>query len=143
MASEPATRLAGLATLLTALVFWALAGSRTLRNKGGSPESESSPAEATCPETASSLPPPATRSNEAGPSGIGLTAIDPGFTAREEEIMQLAINGYGNRQIAERLEIQEVTVRFHLRNIYKKTGLQNRKGLMALAGQLEWNRGSS
>ena len=53
------------------------------------------------------------------------------FTARENEILNLLRAGASNREIAENLNIQEVTVRFHLRNLYQKTGLATRDELIA------------
>jgi DNA-binding NarL/FixJ family response regulator len=54
------------------------------------------------------------------------------FTAREREILSLIRQGLNNREIAETLHVQEVTVRFHLRNLYQKTGLTEREQLAAL-----------
>ncbi|SBW10611.1 membrane hypothetical protein [uncultured delta proteobacterium] len=54
------------------------------------------------------------------------------FTARERELLSLIRQGLNNREIAETLHVQEVTVRFHLRNLYQKTGLSEREELAAV-----------
>ena len=54
------------------------------------------------------------------------------FTAREREILGLIRQGLNNRKIAEILRVQDVTVRFHLRNLYQKTGRNEREELAAL-----------
>ena len=54
------------------------------------------------------------------------------FTAREGEILSLIRQGLNNREIAKALHVQEVTVRFHLRNLYQKAGLTEREQLAAL-----------
>lgn len=54
------------------------------------------------------------------------------FTARENEILNLVQKKYSNRDIAHNLNIQEGSVRYHLRNIYKKTGLKNRNDLIMM-----------
>ncbi|MBI4743730.1 MAG: response regulator transcription factor [Actinobacteria bacterium] len=42
------------------------------------------------------------------------------FTLREKEILDLLAKGFGNRRIANRLEISEKTVKNHVSSIYKK-----------------------
>lgn len=64
------------------------------------------------------------------------------LTARELEILQLVASGATNGVIAGRLWVTEQTVKFHLRNVYRKLGVANRteashfahlKGLVGLA----------
>ncbi len=55
-----------------------------------------------------------------------------GLTPREREVAFLALQGLGNRHIARRLGTADVTVNFHLRNVYEKTGTQGRVELIAL-----------
>ncbi len=52
-----------------------------------------------------------------------------GLSAREQEIFSLIIQGMSNAEIATALYITESTVKFHARNIFKKTGLGNRSEL--------------
>lgn len=53
------------------------------------------------------------------------------LTAREREVFELLIAGLSNEQIAEKLFVSLPTVRSHLRNIYRKTGFENRRALLA------------
>ena len=54
------------------------------------------------------------------------------LTEREHEVMLLIINGRTNREIAEKLSIVERTVKYHVGNIYAKTGVSNRTELANL-----------
>jgi len=56
-------------------------------------------------------------------------------TAREEEILNLVVEGLGNKEIAQRLCISESTVRNHLHNILEKLQLQNRVQLAIYASR--------
>ena len=48
------------------------------------------------------------------------------LTAREREIMQCLARGESNKEIARRLDVAESTVKIHVQNIMKKTGLTSR-----------------
>jgi DNA-binding NarL/FixJ family response regulator len=48
------------------------------------------------------------------------------LTRREYAVLDLLAAGLTNAQIAERLSIQESTVKFHLQNIFQKLGVTNR-----------------
>jgi DNA-binding NarL/FixJ family response regulator len=48
------------------------------------------------------------------------------LSVRESEVLDLAAAGLSNKEIAERLVISPNTVKFHLREIYKKLGVRNR-----------------
>ena len=52
---------------------------------------------------------------------------------REVEVLQLLAAGQRNRGIAAKLHISENTVKFHLRNLYRKIGASSRTEAMALA----------
>lgn len=52
------------------------------------------------------------------------------LSVREQEVLQLAITGLGNRAIASRLEISENTVRHHLKRIYLAYCVHNRAQLV-------------
>lgn len=45
---------------------------------------------------------------------------------REREVLRLIAEGNSNKQISKELYIAEVTVRFHIRNIYDKIGVRTR-----------------
>jgi DNA-binding NarL/FixJ family response regulator len=48
------------------------------------------------------------------------------LSVREREVLELAVGGMRNREIAERLMISSNTVKFHLRAIYSHLGVHNR-----------------
>lgn len=52
------------------------------------------------------------------------------LSAREQEIFSLIIQGMSNMEIANALYITESTVKFHVGNIFKKTGLGSRLDLI-------------
>ena len=48
------------------------------------------------------------------------------FTKREEEVIELLIQGYNNNEISEKLMITNHTTKAHLATIYQKLGVSNR-----------------
>lgn len=56
-----------------------------------------------------------------------------GLTQRESEVLALLVGGHSNRAIAGRLVISEDTVKTHIRGLYRKLGVQERGGAIALA----------
>ena len=52
------------------------------------------------------------------------------MTAREFQISQLVCQGFNNELIAEKLNIQQGTVKTHIRNIYRKTWVNNKIALL-------------
>src|SRR5262245_2197284 len=48
------------------------------------------------------------------------------LTSRETEVLQLLAEGFANREIANRLEISEHTIKFHIRSILGKLGAATR-----------------
>jgi DNA-binding NarL/FixJ family response regulator len=51
---------------------------------------------------------------------------DPVISAREEEVLQLIVDGCGTQEIAERLFISQKTVKNHLASIYEKLDARDR-----------------
>jgi DNA-binding NarL/FixJ family response regulator len=56
-----------------------------------------------------------------------------GLSAKEVEVLSELAKGKSNRQIAETLWLSEQTVKFHLRNVYRKLGVANRTEALRLA----------
>ena len=57
------------------------------------------------------------------------------LTAREIDIVSRIVEGYTNREIAQKLAISEQTVKHHLTSIYGKVGVSNRLELAMFAMQ--------
>ncbi len=55
------------------------------------------------------------------------------LTPRELEVLQLAAQGYGGREIAEKLVVSHATVRTHFEHIYEKYGVSDRASAVAQA----------
>ena len=64
----------------------------------------------------------------------------PAISEREFEVLYLVADGLNNREIGERLNISESTVKNHLRNILEKLQLRNRAQLVAYAYERGWLR---
>jgi PAS domain S-box-containing protein len=50
----------------------------------------------------------------------------PELTQREEDVAKLVVKGYSNKEISGKLFISEKTVKAHLRNLFKKFGVNRR-----------------
>jgi two-component system nitrate/nitrite response regulator NarL len=50
----------------------------------------------------------------------------PGLTPRESEVLALLAAGRANKEIGRALDLQEITVKLHVRNIFRKLGVRNR-----------------
>lgn len=53
------------------------------------------------------------------------------LTAQQEKVFRQLVSGQSYRDIAERLDISESTVKYHARRIYKSMGVTNRAELAA------------
>lgn len=62
---------------------------------------------------------------------------DPALTRRELEVLRMARDGVGNKEIARDLWITEQTVKFHLSNVYRKLGVSNRTRASRVAERLD------
>jgi two-component system, NarL family, nitrate/nitrite response regulator NarL len=58
------------------------------------------------------------------------------LTPREADILRLLIDGKTNKEIGNTLNLNEVTVKGHLRNAYKKIGASNRADAVRIALQV-------
>jgi DNA-binding NarL/FixJ family response regulator len=73
-----------------------------------------------------------TTQDAAGPPRSALAGL---LTAREIEVAQLAALGLSNKAIARRLALSDGTVKIHIYNVFRKTGLHNRTELATLVNQ--------
>jgi DNA-binding NarL/FixJ family response regulator len=60
------------------------------------------------------------------------------LTAREREVLKLLVAGLTNKEIGKKLGIQEVTVKLHLRGIFRKFSVSNRTQALRIAIQNGW-----
>ena len=58
------------------------------------------------------------------------------LTPRETEVVSHLVQGLSNKEIARRLSIEEVTVRLHLRGVYRKLEARNRVQAVTIAVEL-------
>jgi DNA-binding NarL/FixJ family response regulator len=68
---------------------------------------------------------------ETGPA----SHLPDGLTAREAEVLGLIAQGFSNRQIAERLFVNESTVKSHINHLFAKTGVHDRAQAVTYAFQ--------
>ncbi len=61
------------------------------------------------------------------------TSIEDPLSEREFEILSLALTDVSNSEIAEKTFVSVNTVKYHLKNIYEKLGVSNRKEAMQFA----------
>lgn len=66
---------------------------------------------------------------DAPPQGSILATL----SAREKQVLNLLVEGQTNKEIARVLEIQEITVKVHVRNVYRKIGAANRAQAVKIA----------
>lgn len=69
----------------------------------------------------------------ADPAGQG--AVSASFTKREQEVLQHLLRGRSNKEIAQSLGIEEVTIKLHVRGVCRKLGARNRTEAVAIAHQ--------
>lgn len=62
---------------------------------------------------------------------VAKTIPNEGLTDREDEILQLVIEGYTNPEISAQLIIEVSTVKTHMRHILRKLGVGTRRDLLA------------
>ena len=65
------------------------------------------------------------------------------LTRRERDVLRLVAEGVGNREIAERLQLGDKTVRNYVSRVYRKLAMHNRADITSLAVHAEAVDGSS
>ncbi len=60
------------------------------------------------------------------PQGAAPTAGEAALSEREAAVLEAVARGLSNREIGRQLWISEQTVKFHLRNVYRKLGISSR-----------------
>ncbi|HTH15039.1 MAG TPA: response regulator transcription factor [Magnetospirillum sp.] len=60
------------------------------------------------------------------------------LSRREAEILALLVEGRTNKEIAICLDLQEITIKVHLRNVYRKIGAANRAQAVRIAMSSGW-----
>jgi len=70
--------------------------------------------------------------------GVKDTRAEPEISEREMEVVKLVVQGYSNKEIAQRLLVTENTAKVHVKNILKKLELKNRQQLAAYAVLKDW-----
>jgi len=61
----------------------------------------------------------------AGGEKAGFVA-GPSLTRRERQILEFLLKGSSNKEIARALELEEVTIKMHVRGVFRKLGARNR-----------------
>ena len=61
------------------------------------------------------------------------------LTRRERDVLKVLLHGYSNKQIAHELGLQEVTVKVHLKGVFRKLGAANRTQAVKTAMELGWH----
>ncbi|NOT27052.1 MAG: response regulator transcription factor [Acidobacteria bacterium] len=61
------------------------------------------------------------------------TATQPTLSKREIEVMELVLEGYRNKEIADAMSISQLTVRVHLRTIFAKLDVHDRTAAVKVA----------
>ena len=56
-----------------------------------------------------------------------------GLTQRESEVLELLVSGHSNKAVAGKLVVSEETVKTHIRGLYRKLGVTDRSGAIAVA----------
>jgi len=71
----------------------------------------------------------------AGANGGARPSLLAGLSPRDREILALVVEGLTNKEIGRRIGLQEVTIKAHLRSLYRRIGAANRAQAVRIALQ--------
>jgi DNA-binding NarL/FixJ family response regulator len=74
-----------------------------------------------------------------GPADTAAEAFEA-LTERESDVLERLLEGLTNKEIGRALGVQEVTVKLHLRGVYRKIGVKNRAQAVARTLAAGWRR---
>jgi len=74
-----------------------------------------------------------------GPANAA-SAVFETLTGREADVLEQLLQGLPNKEIGSALGVQEITVKLHLRGVYRKLGVKNRAQAVARTLTAEWRR---
>ena len=77
--------------------------------------------------------------DESGGSVFGAEGPLSTLTRRQRDVLLCLMGGATNREIADRLGLKEVTVKVHLKGVYRKLGVANRTQAVRLALDAGWS----
>ncbi|MDA8231927.1 MAG: response regulator transcription factor [Magnetospirillum sp.] len=80
----------------------------------------------------------ASRQSSGSPKTAGVPAPFDKLSRREAEILLLLVDGRTNKEIAIALDLQEITIKVHLRNVYRKIGAANRAQAVRITLSSGW-----
>lgn len=61
------------------------------------------------------------------------------LSKRELHVLELLVGGMTNKEIARAIDLQEATIKIHVKNIYRKIGVSNRAQAVRMAIQPDWH----
>ena len=76
----------------------------------------------------------------ADPAGIAAAEAFEALTGRESDVLEQLLEGLTNKVIGRALHVQEITVKLHLRGVYRKLGVKNRAQAVAHTLGAGWRR---
>lgn len=63
-------------------------------------------------------------------SEVQILMAKAGFTPSETRVAELVVKGMSNKEVADKLNVSEKTVKFHLGKIYKRLEIKSRTQLV-------------
>jgi len=61
------------------------------------------------------------------------------LSKREQHVLELLAGGMTNKEIARSIDLQEATIKIHVKNIYRKMGVNNRVQAVRMVIQPDWS----